>query len=162
MAKKDKKIKLPIVTAKVAIVIGAFDPLHDGHIDFLAEVRSDFDIVAVILLNDEQLKLKKGYSFQNVEARAKIVESLMYVDWVLISRDYNFPSLKSIDLAVKYYQKELYKDISLVTCDEFHLQEQMIADSLNVTLEDNYMEKTTSSSDLIERVCKNVHSNRNE
>ena len=64
---------------------GGFDPLHEGHIRLFKEAKKLGDILVVMLNSDEQLKKKKGQTFYPSEnARKEIIESIRYVDKVII------------------------------------------------------------------------------
>ena len=45
---------------KVVIVSGGFDPLHEGHINYLQEANALGDVLIVALNSDEWLIRKKG------------------------------------------------------------------------------------------------------
>jgi len=64
---------------------GGFDPLHEGHIRLFKEAKKLGDILVVMLNSDEQLKKKKGQTFYPSEnVRKEIIESIRYVDKVII------------------------------------------------------------------------------
>lgn len=77
-----KKIKKP---KKVVMVSGGFDPVHVGHLDMFKEAKELGDELVVILNNDNWLKLKKGRAFMNEDDRKEIIESLKFVDGVVIT-----------------------------------------------------------------------------
>ncbi len=64
---------------------GGFDPLHMGHIRLLKEAKELGDVLVVMLNSDEQLRKKKGETFYPSEnERKEIIESIKYVDKVII------------------------------------------------------------------------------
>jgi D-beta-D-heptose 7-phosphate kinase/D-beta-D-heptose 1-phosphate adenosyltransferase len=64
---------------------GGFDPLHEGHIRLFKEAKKMGDVLVIMLNSDEQLKKKKGSTFYPSEnERKEIVESIKYVDKVII------------------------------------------------------------------------------
>ena len=64
---------------------GGFDPLHEGHIRLLKEAKQLGDILVVMLNSDTQLIKKKGVTFYPSEKeRKEIIESIKYVDKVII------------------------------------------------------------------------------
>jgi|SRR5579872_177481 len=69
----------------VVAVSGGFDPLHVGHVRYFQAARALGDKLVVILNNDNWLKLKKGYVFMNERQRKEIIESIKWVDEVVIS-----------------------------------------------------------------------------
>lgn len=69
----------------VVVTGGGFDPLHEGHIRLFKEAKQLGDILIVMLNSDAQLIKKKGVTFYPSEIeRRKIVESIKYVDKVII------------------------------------------------------------------------------
>ncbi|MFC1906273.1 adenylyltransferase/cytidyltransferase family protein [Chloroflexota bacterium] len=64
---------------------GGFDPLHEGHIRLFKEAKQLGDILIVMLNSDTQLIKKKGITFYPSEKeRREIIESIKYVDKVII------------------------------------------------------------------------------
>ena len=73
-------MKKPVVVA----VSGGFDPIHIGHVHLFRDARKLGDKLLVILNDDEWLKRKKGYVFMNQDERKEVLESIKYVDEVVI------------------------------------------------------------------------------
>ena len=71
------------------LVGGVFDILHYGHIHFLRNARKLGDHLTVILESDKRVKKLKGDSrpFHNQNQRREILESLSFVDEVIILKD---------------------------------------------------------------------------
>ena len=75
--KKSKKV--------VVATGGGFDPLHEGHIRLFKEAKQLGDVLIVMLNSDEQLIKKKGKTFYpSQQERKEIIESIKYVDKVII------------------------------------------------------------------------------
>ena len=75
--KKSKKV--------VVATGGSFDPLHEGHIRLFKEAKQLGDVLIVMLNSDEQLIKKKGKTFYpSQQERKEIIESIKYVDKVII------------------------------------------------------------------------------
>ena len=74
---------------RVVAVSGGFDPIHEGHIEYLkAAAKLGYpERVVVILNSDRFLKKKKGKAFMSLKERKKILEAIKYVDSVFISID---------------------------------------------------------------------------
>ena len=66
----------------IVLVSGGFDPLHDGHLDYL-EGAAKYGRVIVALNSDEWLLKKKGWVFMPWYARARILNQLAVVFDVL-------------------------------------------------------------------------------
>lgn len=64
---------------------GGFDPLHEGHIRLFKEAKQLGDVLVVMLNSDAQVKKKKGSTFYpSQDERKEIIESIRYVDKVII------------------------------------------------------------------------------
>lgn len=68
----------------VVAVSGGFDPVHIGHVHLFRDARKLGDKLVVILNDDEWLKRKKGYVFMPQNERKELLESIKYVDEVVI------------------------------------------------------------------------------
>jgi len=71
----------------VVVASGYFDPIHIGHIEYLKLAKKLGDKLIVIVNNDEQCKLKKGFAFMPEAERVAIVKALRCVDEVVLSID---------------------------------------------------------------------------
>lgn len=71
----------PIVVA----VSGGFDPIHIGHIRMFKEAKALGDELVVILNNDNWLTDKKGGPFMSGAERKEIIESIQWVDRVVLT-----------------------------------------------------------------------------
>jgi len=69
----------------IIVVSGGFDPLHAGHIRLFKEAKKLGDKLVVILNNDNWLKKKKGFVFIPQNERREIIESLKWVDRVILT-----------------------------------------------------------------------------
>jgi cytidyltransferase-like protein len=84
---------------------GGFDPIHKGHIRLLKEAKKLGTKLVVILNNDEQLKKKKGKTFYPSQSeRQEILESIKYVDEVIIDPDTNV----TCEEALRLIQPDIY------------------------------------------------------
>lgn len=79
MLKSKKKIRVA--------VSGYFDPIHVGHIKYLAEAKKLGTELIVILSRDGQCLKKKGYVFMPYLERKVILESIRYVNQVVPNLD---------------------------------------------------------------------------
>ncbi len=71
---------------KVVFTNGCFDLLHLGHVRYLKEAKNLGDILIVGVNSDESVKKLKGEGRPILpeEARAEIISSLSFVDYVVI------------------------------------------------------------------------------
>jgi len=74
-------------TKKVVTTSGFFDPIHHGHVELFQLSKKLGDYLIVLVNNDLQTKLKKGYVFMPHEEKAKIIAEFGCVDEVFITLD---------------------------------------------------------------------------
>jgi cytidyltransferase-like protein len=92
---------------KVVAVSGGFDPIHPGHIRMFKAAKALGDYLVVILNNDNWLKLKKGSVFMSEKERKEVIESIRWVDEVVIS----LHSKNSKDISVNAELRQIKPDI---------------------------------------------------
>lgn len=95
---------------KTAIVSGYFNPLHVGHLEYIAAAYDLAERVVVIVNNDEQVRLKGSVPFMDEEDRVFIIDSLKMVSKTFLSIDNSPGVADSI--------RELYKVLpgTLIYC----------------------------------------------
>jgi len=139
---------------KHAITSMYANPIHPGHIECLKLSKELSDRVWVIVNNDKQAELKRGVtSFQDQDFRKNIVESIKYVDNVILSIDEDSSVCKSIEKIVNMiYQVDNKAEIIFTKGgDRFaeEIPEKIICDKLNIKIIDKLGEKTYHSSNII-------------
>lgn len=74
---------------RIVLAGGCFDLLHYGHVYFLKKAKKLGDYLVVLLESDARVKNLKGNSrpFHNQNQRKEILESLKFVDEVIITND---------------------------------------------------------------------------
>ena len=72
---------------KISVVSGGFDPLHSGHLEYLQSAKDGSDKLIVLLNSDDWLSNKKGKPFLPASERKLILESIKYVDEVILFDD---------------------------------------------------------------------------
>jgi len=87
------------------------NPLHSGHISYLEEARKLGDELWVIVNNDKQALLKKGFSFLPLSERMSIIESLRCVDLAFPSIDEDLSVSKTLDSILNNYKLEIFENM---------------------------------------------------
>jgi len=134
---------------KIIAASGYFDPIHIGHIECLEKAKKLGDKLIVIINNDTQLKLKKGFSFMPQEDRLKIVKALKCVDEVFLSIDKD----KSVCKSLEALHPDIFAKGGDRTADE--IPETPICNKLGIKIIDSLGKKIRSSSDIIRSAKKN-------
>lgn len=77
---------------KIVICSGWFDMFHIGHLNFLKKAKEQGDILIVFCRNDAEGKIIKGVNRPIIEEtqRISILDSLKYIDYVILSSDVNY------------------------------------------------------------------------
>lgn len=71
----------------IVVASGYFDILHIGHIHYLTEAKKLGEKLIVIVNNDKQSRLKKGFVVMTQKERMEIIKALKPVDYVMPSID---------------------------------------------------------------------------
>ena len=70
---------------KKVLAFGAFDPLHEGHRDFLRQAKALGDYLTVIVARDSAIRAGKKYTpHTSEEMRLQEVASVEYVDEAML------------------------------------------------------------------------------
>jgi|SRR3989344_1347940 len=142
--------KEPVIVA----VSGGFDPIHPGHIRMFKEARVLGDRLVVILNNDNWLKHKKRFNFMSEKERKEVIESIRYVDGVIITKH----SKDSDDTSVCESLKALKPDIFANGGDRKadNIPEYELCKELGIKMVFNVGQggKIQSSSALVEKAMK--------
>ena len=127
---------------KTVAISGYFDPIHVGHLEYIAEARKLGDKLIVIVNNNHQCVLKKGKPFMDEKDRVIITSSLKDVDEVYLSVDHDKTVCKSLEL--------LKPDIFANGGDRKNneIPESAICKKYNIQIIDGLGKKIRSSSDL--------------
>jgi len=139
---------------KYAITSMYANPIHPGHIECLELSKKIADYVWVIVNNDKQAELKRGVpSFQDEEFRIKVLESIKYVDKVLLSIDLDSTVVQSIKAAY-HLIKQQDKDAEIIFTkggDRFanEIPERETCNRLGIKIIDNLGKKIYHSRNII-------------
>ena len=90
---------------KIGIVSGYFNPLHQGHIEYINAAKARSNYLICIVNNDDQVELKGSKPFMDEDHRLLIIKNLKSVDVGLISVDE--------DLSVSETLRKIFEDAEL-------------------------------------------------
>ena len=93
---------------KIVTVSGGFDPIHIGHIRMFQEARAHGNELVVILNNDNWLKAKKGFVFMPEKERKELIEELVCVDRVVITKHSEKPTDMSVCDALREVAPQVF------------------------------------------------------
>jgi len=74
---------------KIVITYGTFDMFHIGHLELLKRIKGMADELIVAVSTDEFNQIKGKKTIIPFEQRAKIVESIRYVDMVIAENSWD-------------------------------------------------------------------------
>ncbi len=123
-------------------VIGYFDPIHVGHLEYLKMAKSLGDVLVVIVNNNHQCVLKKGKFFMDENDRLEIVKAIKYVDEVVLSVDQDKTVCKSLELI----RPNIFANGGDRSTDE--VPETSVCKKYKIEMVDGLGEKIRSSSSL--------------
>ncbi len=127
---------------------GYFDPLHRGHLELFSHAKKLGGKLIVIVNNDYQAKLKKGFSFIPEEERLAIINSLGVVDKAILSIDKDKTVCKTLELL----KPHIFAKGGDSTLN--NVPEKEICEKLGIRLVLGLGDKVQSSSWLLKRLKK--------
>lgn len=113
------------------LVGGTFNLLHPGHIYFLKKAKELGDELVVVITSDENVRKEKGYIIFNEKERKMLLESLEFVDRVIVGNRYDKLKVVEIEkpdiIAIGYDQKlnvdevrrRSIKNVKIVRIDKY-------------------------------------------
>lgn len=133
----------------VVCASGYFDPIHRGHIEYLEMSKKLGDRLIVILNNDSQTKLKKGFVFMPIEDKQAILKALRCVDEVVVSIDEDQTQCRTLE--------KIRPDIFAKGGDRYasEIPEAKVCSTLGIKIVDGLGEKIQSSSALVKKAREN-------
>lgn len=138
---------------KVVIATGGFDPLHSGHISYLASARRLGDFLVVGLNSDDWLIRKKGNYFLPFLERYVIISNLRMVDRAIGFNDKDETAIDCIREVRRMFPEDdlIFANGGDRTAE--NIPEQVIADELKVKFAFGVggNTKRNSSSDILNR-----------
>jgi len=90
---------------KIVCTSGFFDPIHPGHVSCIMESKKLGDVLVVIVDGDQRAVTKKGKPFMAELDRARIVDGIKGVDYVVI---YNHPTRNDCIEAVDIIKPDVF------------------------------------------------------
>lgn len=147
-----KSIREKHPNQKIVFCGGVFDLLHNGHIEYLEEVKSMGDILVLGVSSDKRVKERKGENrpIHNQETRAKIIDAIRYVDYTLIAPDPNENETIPTMAILKMLKPDLF-----VSHDERWLDFKDKILDLGINLEVIEINRVNSTTSVIEKI-KNI------
>ena len=93
---------------KIVLITGGFDPLHSGHISYLAAAKQLGDRLVVGVNSDAWLSRKKGRPFMPAVERVAVIENLRMVDRCILFNDDDGSGIEAIrDVQMLYPEDEI-------------------------------------------------------
>lgn len=92
---------------RVVLVTGGFDPLHQGHIDYINSARKLGDMLIVGVNSDAWLTRKKGRPFMPSGDRISILKNLKAVEHCFLFDDNDNSAIEAVNNAKMLYPNSL-------------------------------------------------------
>lgn len=127
----------------LVVTSGYFDPVHQGHLELFSLAKKLGTKLVVIVNNDEQAELKKGFSFMPAKERLAVVRSLKMVDDAVLSLDKD----RTVCKTLASLKPHIFAKGGDSTLD--NIPEKEICDKLGIRLALGLGDKIQSSSWLL-------------
>ncbi|MDO8471180.1 MAG: adenylyltransferase/cytidyltransferase family protein [bacterium] len=136
---------------KIVFCGGAFDLLHQGHIQHLKNVKEMGDILVVAISSDKRVRERKGKErpIHNQETRVIMMDVIRHVDYALISPepDENFPDTPPTIRILEKLMPNIY-----VSNDSRWLDHEERINNLGISLVIGRENKIDSTTNVIKRI----------
>lgn len=149
-------LRLKLSNKKTVFVSGCFDLLHEGHLQFLKKATEFGDVLIVGVLSDRYIRThKKREPIISQSHRAHIIDSLKYVDYVILT-----PYIKNIYPSLKILQT--LKPKVFLRCEKIHMYKpiKQKLHNIGIILKTFPMKKINSTSKIIKKISKNLKLNK--
>lgn len=124
--------------------------LHKGHIEYLQKSKQLVDKLIVIVNNDKQAILKKGWTFMPEDERVIIIKELRSVDEVFLAIDTDATVIESIKyLATLDPKPSLFLKGGDRSLSLNNIPEAAVCAELGIKIIDGMGDKIQSSTNLI-------------
>ena len=133
---------------RIVLAGGAYDILHQGHIDYLRDLRKLGDVIVIAIKSDAEIKSYKeqGRPIQNEDVRAAIMDAIRYVDYVLVAPDSKGDEPPRLAVA-----RVLKPDVLVTSSTKWRAYEKEL-EQLGIALKILPIEKVNSTTSIIERI----------
>jgi len=142
----------------IGIVSGYFNPLHQGHIEYINGAKIRCEYLIAIINNDAQVRLKGSVSFMDEIHRQTIVCNLRSVDSVVLSIDDDSSVCKTIEL-IKSLRKEnelIFFNSGDRVSDNVDNREVVLCNKLGIKYVTLPLPKRYSSNELIRNAANKI------
>ena len=134
---------------KIVVVSGYFNPLHEGHLDYLEQAKQHGDELWVIVNSDLQRELKGSKEFMKESERLRIVQALRVVDFAILSKDKDRTVCESIALVASTNSSSQVAFCNGGDQTNETIPEREVCEELGIELIDGLGDKVQSSSWLL-------------
>jgi len=138
---------------KTVAVSGGFDPVHVGHVQMFERARALGDRLVVILNNDNWLLAKKGFVFMPEAERVALLQSLEYVDDVVLTEHSKNDDDRSVCRALETIRPDIFGNGG-DRRNEADIPEAALCERFGIEMVFNLGNKIQSSSWLTARIPK--------
>ena len=92
----------------LCLITGGFDPIHQGHIEYIKSAKEISSYLVIGLNSDDWLLRKKNYIFMPWKQRSEVLKSISYVDEVISFDDSDDSAYEAINACLKKSQKVIF------------------------------------------------------
>lgn len=96
------KLRVSNLDLKIGLCHGAFDVIHNGHLNHFKKAKSEVDLLVVSITGDKFILKGPSQPFNNETERVKFLEHLKSVDYVFIDHSY------TAEKVLKYLRPNVY------------------------------------------------------
>lgn len=130
---------------KTIVASGFFDPLHSGHLEYLSKAKDLGDYLIVLVNSNEAAQRKKGFYFMDQAERMKIIQSLKFVDEVLLAIDHD----GTVATSLQQIKPAIFAKGGDRTIDNLPIEEITVCQTCHIEIVTGLGHKIQSSSNLI-------------
>lgn len=147
---------------RVAVITsGGFDPIHEGHIEYLEKAKdlyiNEAEVMHFCIVNAEHFLIKKkGYAFYSEKQRLEIIRALRCVDEAVLSIDTDMTVCNTIRCMYERLKNNYDKIVFAKGGDRFNYEipEAKVCKELGIEMVDGLGKKIASSSYIVAKYEK--------